>query len=43
MVVIIKFMVDLEHKTPLQERKNRYNAPGSIRSVSRKYDIVDRR
>lgn len=26
----------LEPKTPLQERKNRYNAPGSIRSVSKK-------
>jgi len=25
-----------EPKTPLQERKNRYNAPGSIRSVSKK-------
>ena len=30
---------DVEPKTPLQERKNRYNAPGSIRSVSKKYSI----
>ena len=26
-----------EPKTPLQERKNRYNAPGSGRSVSKRY------
>ena len=31
-----EIVVDEEPKTPLQERKNRYNAPGSIRSVSKK-------
>ena len=30
-------IIDIEPKTPLQERKNRYNAPGSIRSVSKRY------
>ena len=35
-------IVDVEPKTPLQERKNRYNAPGSIRSVSKKYKHLRR-
>jgi hypothetical protein len=34
---LILYLLILEPKTPLQERKNRYNAPGSIRSVSKKY------
>lgn len=34
---LICILLTLEPKTPLQERKNRYNAPGSVRSVSKKY------
>ena len=34
--VVLAVMLMVEPKTPLGERKNRYNVPGSVRSVSKK-------